>query len=88
MFVESADGGVAKENASAAVGLEAMFVRIDDDGVGVREGVEGGASFGGEVRGECEVATVGRVDMDAEFVFLSESDNLIERIDGTDSRCA
>ena len=84
VFVEAADGGVAEEDAAAAVGLEAVLVRVDDDGVGVRDGVEGGAGLGGEVGGEGEVATVGGVDVDAELVFLLEGDDLVERIDGAD----
>ena len=49
VFVEAADGGVAEEDAAAAVGLEAVLVGVDDDGVGVGDGVEGGAGLGGEV---------------------------------------
>ena len=84
MFVETADGGIAKEDAAAAVGLETMLVRVDDDGVGVLNGVEGGASFRGEIGGKGEVTTVGCINMDAEFVFFLELENLIERIDGAD----
>ena len=47
VFVEAADGGVAEEDTAATVGLQAVLVRIDDDGVGVRDGVEGGTGFGG-----------------------------------------
>ena len=35
VFVEAADGGIAEEDGAAAVGLEAMLVRVDDDGVGL-----------------------------------------------------
>ena len=84
VFVEAADGGVAEEDAAAAVGLEAVLVRVDDDGVGVGDGVEGGAGFGGEVGGEGEVASVGGVDVDAEVVFLLEGEDLVEGIDGAD----
>src|ERR1700749_3008384 len=49
VFVEAADGGVAKEDGAAAVGLEAVFVRVDDDGVGLGDGVEGGSSLGREI---------------------------------------
>ena len=45
MLVEPADGGISKENAPAAIRLQAVLVRIDDDGVGVWNGVEGGAGF-------------------------------------------
>jgi hypothetical protein len=70
VFVKPADGGVAEEDAPAAVRLETVLVRVDDDGVGVWDGVEGGASLGGEIGGEGEVSAVGGVDVDAEFVSL------------------
>ncbi len=58
-------------------------MRIDDDGVGLRDGVEGGPGFGREVGGEGEVASVGGVDVDAEVVALLEFENLVEGIDGS-----
>ncbi len=85
VFVVAADGGVAEEDAAAAVGLQAMLVRVDDDGVGVGDGVVGGAGFGAEVVGEGEVATVGGVDVDAEVVLFLELEDLGERIYGSDS---
>ena len=81
MFVETADGSVAEEDATAAVGLEAVLVRVDDDGVGVGDGVEGGTGLGREIRGESEITTVGGVDVDAEFVSLLESDDVVEWVD-------
>ena len=44
---------------------------VDDDGVGVGDGVEGSAGLGGEVGGEGEVAAVGCIDVDAEVVIFS-----------------
>ena len=41
--VEAPDGGIAKEHAAAAVGLQPVLVRVDDDGVGVADRIEGGA---------------------------------------------
>ncbi len=70
MFVEAPDGGVAEEDGATAVGLEAVLVGIDDDGVGMWDGVEGGAGLGGEIGGEGEVASVGCIDVDAELVFF------------------
>src|ERR1035437_8852787 len=60
VLVEAADGGVAEENAAAAVGLQAVLVRVDDERVGAGDGVEGGAGFGREIAGEGEVSAVGR----------------------------
>ena len=59
VLVEAAHGGVAEEDAAAAVGLQAVLVRVDDEGVGVGDGVERGAGFGVEIAGEGEVAAVG-----------------------------
>jgi hypothetical protein len=50
VFIEAADGGIAKENGSTAVGLEAVLVGIDDDGVSARDGVVGAAGLRCEVR--------------------------------------
>ena len=69
VFVEAADSRVAKEDAAAAVGLEAVLMGVDDDGVGVGNGIEGGRGFGGEIAGEGEVASVGCIDVDAKVVF-------------------
>ena len=83
VFVEAAYGGIAEENGSAAVGLETVLVRVYDDGVGEGNGIVGGAGFGGEIGGKGEVASVGRVDVDAEFVALLEFQDLVEGVDGT-----
>ena len=40
VLVEAAHGGVAEEDAAAAVGLEAVLVGVDDDGVGLGDGVD------------------------------------------------
>ena len=85
VFVEAANGGIAEEDAAAAVGLKAMLVRVDDDGVGVGDGVEGSAGLGREIGGESEVSTVGGVDVDAEFVFFLELEDAVERVDGADA---
>ncbi len=84
MLVEAAYGWVAEENGSAAVGLKAVFVGIDDDGVGVGDGVVGGAGLGSEVGGEGEVASVGGVYVDAEVVPLLKFQDLVERVYGAD----
>ena len=49
VFVEAADGGIAEEDTATTIGLQAVLVRVDDDGVGVRDGVESSARFGAEV---------------------------------------
>jgi hypothetical protein len=88
VFVEATDGGIAEENAAAAVGLETVLVGVDDDGVSVRDGGEGGFGFGGKIGCEGEVASVGCVYVDAEAVLLLEEKDLVERIYRTDGGCA
>ena len=87
MFVEAADGGIAEEDTATTVGLQPVLVRVDDDGVGVRDGVEGGARFGGEVCGEGEVATVGGIDVNAELIFFLKGNDAVEWVDGADCSC-
>jgi len=49
VFVEASDVGIAEEDAAAAVGLEAVFVRVDDDGVGLTDARERGGSIGTQI---------------------------------------
>ena len=37
VFVECADAGIAEQDAAAAVGLKTVLVRIDHDGIGLRD---------------------------------------------------
>ena len=84
MLVEAANSGVTEQDAAAAVGLQAMFVGVDDDGVHVREGVIGGTRCNGQIFCKREVAAVGRVHMDTEAILLLQFKNTQQRIDGTD----
>src|ERR1700730_6726837 len=84
VFVEAACCGVAKEDAAAAVGLEAVLVRVDNQRINSGDDVEGGASGGVEVGAEGEVASVGGVDVDAELVLGLKLHDLVERVDGAD----
>src|SRR5713101_8311046 len=81
-LVEFEGGGVPgfealRECAAGCVGEQLLRGPESD-----RRG--GGAGFGGEVCGEGEVATVGGIDVDAEFVSLLEGDDPVERIYGAD----
>jgi len=68
VFIKAAYGGITKEDAAAAVRLEAVLVGVDDDGVSVEDGIEGGATGRVEVGDEGKVTAVRGVDVDAEFV--------------------
>lgn len=75
------DVGVAEQDAAAAVGLQAVFVRVDGDGVGLADGVEGAAGGGGEVVGQGEVAAVGGIDVQAEGMARAQGDDFVEWVD-------
>jgi len=58
-----------------------VLVRIDDDGVGFVDVVEGALGFGVEIRCDAEVTAVGCIDVKAEAVFLAQGQDLVQRID-------
>src|ERR1700691_3281739 len=45
VLVPAAHGGIAEQDAAAAVGLQTMLVRVDDDGVGLADPFEGMAAL-------------------------------------------
>ena len=45
MFVECADFRGAEQDAAAAVGLQAVLVRVNDDGIGAADQVESWRGF-------------------------------------------
>ncbi len=78
--VMTADGRVAKQYAAAAVGLQPVLVRIDDDGIGRVDGGEGARRIGIEVVDQPEVAAVCGVDVKTKVESLLEHGNLVERV--------
>jgi hypothetical protein len=83
--IEAADGRVAKEDAATAVGLESVLVGIYDDGVGLIDGLEGGAGGGIELVGDkTEVPAVCGIDVNAEAVTVAESEDCGEWVDGAE----
>ena len=86
MLVDAAHARVAKQHATAAVGLQAVLVGIDDDGVSLVDAGESGAGIGVQVVHQPEVAAVGRIHVDAEIVLLSEGENRRQRIHRTGAR--
>ena len=78
MFVETTNTGIAEEHASAAVGLQAVLVRIDDDGVGlVDHGVGAARGFIERVGNELEIAAIRCVYVKAETVALAQREDLV-----------
>ena len=77
MLVEAPHGRIAKEHTPAAVGLQAVLVRIDDDGIGQADGcVSPPRGLIQGIRNQREVTAVGRIHMDPEAIPLLERQNL------------
>ena len=88
VFVDCADLRIAKQHAAAAVGLQAVLVRINDDGIGAANQVEAGARFHGEIGCEREIAAVRGIYVQAKTVAIAQAQNFGQRIHGAGSRCA
>ena len=84
MLVEPAHCRVAKEHTAAAVGLQAMLVRIDNDRVGLIHGQE--RLFFRLVqmlRDQTKIAAIGRVQVYPEAVAFAQGENLRQGVDRT-----
>ncbi len=86
VLVMGADGGVSEQDAAAAIGLQAVFVRIDDDGIRRADGVEGGPGLRRQIVRQREIAAIGRIDMDAAAVPAGQRQYLGKGIGGADAR--
>src|SRR5277367_5294586 len=84
VFVETADRGIAKDYTAASVGLQPVFVRVDDDRIGLANCAESLDRVRGEAGDEFEIATVGGVDVEAESILFTQRNNPLQRIDGAD----
>ena len=80
VLVEPPDRRVAEEDAAAAVGLQAVLVRIDHDRVGLADAVEGAPRRRAEVVREAVVAAVRRVGVQPEAAPLPQRQDLGQRI--------
>lgn len=85
MLVKSSGCGVAEEDAAAAVGLETVFVGVDDDGIDLGQGVAGCAGGGFEICGEGEVAAIGAIGVEAEVVAIAEFEDLRQGVNGPEA---
>ena len=89
VLVEATDRRIPKEDAAASIGLQAVLVRIDDDGVGFADCSK--RATGRLIqcfRDKAEITAVSRIDMDTEAVSLAQCEDLIERVDCSDRRGA
>ena len=91
MLVEASNGGIPKEDAAAAIRLQAMLVRVDDNAVDLAKPVVGVSRRTVEVVGQSEIAAVGGIRMDAKPVMAGQREQLGQRIDrartGGPDRC-
>src|SRR6266404_1278877 len=85
VLIQSADSRVAKEHATAPVGLQAVLMRIDHDGVRFSHPREGPRGIFCQNFRERKIASVRRIRMYSKSVFFAKHKNLRERIDRT--RC-
>ena len=85
MLVESSDIRIAKQHATAAIGLQAMLVRVDDNRIDLRQAVK--SSFGviAEFACEPEVAPVCGIGMHAGTIMFREFENFGERINSPEA---
>ena len=81
MLVETADAGILEQHATTSVGLKAVFVRVNDDGIDLRKQVVDAACFGGQVIGQSEVAAISRIGVDTETILLAEFEQFGQGID-------
>ena len=82
VLVEPPDARVAEEDRAAAVGLEAVLVRVDDDAVGVGDRAEGRHRH--ELVEQGEEAAVRGVDVDPHAVTLAQRHRLLDGVDGAE----
>src|SRR5882762_7695656 len=82
MLIQAADTWIAEKDAAAAVGLQAVLVRIDDDGVHFTDAGERRFSIGGKIVNQSEISTVGSVGVEAKPKLVAQRQDFGQRIDG------
>ena len=82
MSVQRPHTGIAKQDATAPVGLQAVLVGIDHNRVGLADLVEGGASFLRQISSKGEVAAVSCIDVQTEPVLGAQTKDLRQGVNG------
>ena len=72
MLVKSSHRGVGEEHAAATVGLQPMFVRINDNGVHVPQGGEGLTRPRRKRVRQAEVSAVSRIGVNSKSMLISQ----------------
>ena len=82
--IDALHGRIGEQHRAAPVGLQAVLVGVDDDGVALRDrGVRGGRDERiVAAREQREEAAVGAVDVQAHPVALAQGERLVDAIDG------
>src|SRR5467141_899186 len=83
MLVQSAHSGIAKEHAAAPVGLQSVFVRIDDNRVRFSNLCNCPLRIFSEVFRKHEIAAVRGIGVNPESLLCTQSENLRQRIHRT-----
>src|SRR5690242_16728319 len=83
MLIEAPHAGIAKQDASAPVRLQAVFVRINYDGIGFPNTGKCALSFCAEIFCQDKITAVGSVRMNPESILLTQHEYLAERIHGS-----
>src|SRR6267143_4920425 len=82
MLIQAADTWIAEKDAAAAVGLQAVLVRIDDDGVNFTDSGECRFSIGGKIVNQSEISAIGSVRVDAKPKLVAQRQDFGQGIDG------
>src|SRR5258705_4089254 len=88
MLIQAADIGIAEKDAAAAVGLQTVLMRIDDDGVHFTDAGERRFSIGGKIVNQSEVPAVGSVGVDAKPKLVPQRQDFGQGINVAGGGCA
>jgi len=86
VLVQPPDCRIAKQHATATVGLQAMLVGVNHDGIGVLNLAEVSARFFREVSRQSEIAAISGIGVDPETVLLAKGKNFRQGIHGAGGR--
>ena len=72
MPVYSADSRIAKQNTAAAIGLQAMFVRVNNNRVGLGDGIKDGTCPVIQGVDQGKVTAIRCIDMHPEIILPAQ----------------